>query len=338
MLRGVELILVLLASFPEAAAETCKALPWANPHSSASAAGSLLQKPFTELTPISIAGDGDTFALSLNESSGFFEEREEDWRQRKEIHHAWMKKQQKEDQEYQSHNLHIPEADAGRTFWQWHYEPSFHCEFEQRIGNVGDGGKWICDPHKLTKKVSSGGSCLVYSVGSNGQFDFEAGILDDISPNCEIHVFDPAPMGTTTGEKARVLASTRIPNVTYHQVALGVEDGWWVYNTSVRTKSLRTIVKELGHTDKMIDIFKIDCEGCEWETYQDWVAEGIKIQQIQSELHLNEKTKPEKLQKARAFFQQLFETGFVVFNKEPNTFGCKGNCVEYAFLRLDPSF
>ncbi|CAE8596625.1 unnamed protein product [Polarella glacialis] len=60
---------------------------------------------------------------------------------------------------------------------------------------MGDGGKWVCDPERITKQVNSGGSCLVYSVGSNGQFDFEARVLRDISPSCEVHVFDPAPAG-----------------------------------------------------------------------------------------------------------------------------------------------
>lgn len=31
-------------------------------------------------------------------------------------------------------------------------------------------------------------------------------------------------------------------------------------------KSLKTLVNELGHNKRTVDIFKIDCEGCEWST------------------------------------------------------------------------
>ena len=45
--------------------------------------------------------------------------------------------------------------------------------------------KWLCDPHRLNKD-----DCLIYSVGSNGQFTFEAA-LNEVAPKCEVHVFDP---------------------------------------------------------------------------------------------------------------------------------------------------
>ena len=39
-------------------------------------------------------------------------------------------------------------------------------------------------------------------------------------------------------------------------------------------------MKELGHAGKTIDIFKIDCERCEVETYAPWLAAPMRLQQI----------------------------------------------------------
>lgn len=68
-------------------------------------------------------------------------------------------------------------------FYQNHYEPEFVCLHERRVGRLGDGGKWICDPHRITNQDD----CLVYSVGSNNDFSFEQSVLDEIGQHCEIH-------------------------------------------------------------------------------------------------------------------------------------------------------
>merc|ERR1712094_50071 len=91
-----------------------------------------------------------------------------------------------------------------------------------------------------------------------------------------------------------------------------------------------TIVHKLNHTGRSIDIFKIDCEGCEWNTYKSWFGSGVYIQ-IQIELHgVNSQT--------HAFFKFLFDLGYVIFHKESNTLGCSGSCIESSLLRLTPDF
>ncbi len=32
------------------------------------------------------------------------------------------------------------------------YNPIFSCPHVQRVGGVGDGAKWTCDPHRLRQK------------------------------------------------------------------------------------------------------------------------------------------------------------------------------------------
>ena len=208
--------------------------------------------------------------------------------------------------------------ERGSQFWQCHYEPDFVCQHEERIGNRGDGGKWTCDPHRIAKKVEAGGSCLIYSIGSNNKYGFELGVQKEIHKDCEIHTFDFGDYG----------ADAKKIGVEYHQWGLGAD------STDGKFKSLSTTVEDLGHQNREIDIFKIDCEGCEWETAVNWfdtaAKHNIMIRQIQVELHGYDAGK------IHAFFDLMYEHGYVIFHKEPNLLGA--SCIEYAFLKLDPEF
>ncbi len=74
-----------------------------------------------------------------------------------------------------------------------YFTPSYHCDFEERLGSVVDGGKWLCRPrsHINTGRRTDGKGCLIYSFGSNQEMSFEASILTDLPRDCEIHIFDP---------------------------------------------------------------------------------------------------------------------------------------------------
>eukprot|EP00420_Gonyaulax_spinifera_P033889 CAMPEP_0197871816 /NCGR_PEP_ID=MMETSP1439-20131203/2114_1 /TAXON_ID=66791 /ORGANISM="Gonyaulax spinifera, Strain CCMP409" /LENGTH=310 /DNA_ID=CAMNT_0043490777 /DNA_START=69 /DNA_END=1001 /DNA_ORIENTATION=+ len=248
--------------------------------------------------------------IAETQSMGLISESAEQWLERKKIHMEQMKRER-------AHRDMAKGEPRGGVWWQDHYEPSFHCELEERVGMMGDGGKWVCDPSTIARKVAAGAPCLVYSVGSNGDFSFEEAVKKTISPHCEVHVFDPAPKGEWTPPAG----------VTYHSMALG--DG-------KTGKTMKQIVSELGHGGRHIDLFKIDCEGCEWSTYKHWLDAGVELRQIMVEMHWG----PVKgdTDKAHGLFDHLFQNGYVVFNKEPNTLGCQGECIEYSFLKLDPSF
>jgi len=246
-------------------------------------------------------------SISEVESFGFISEPDNVWKKRKQVHMNQMRNEADHRHAYDGSN-------RGAEWFQFHYEPSFHCELEERIGMMGDGGKWVCDPGRIARLVQSGQSCLIYSVGSNGDFSFEQAVLQDISSSCEIHTFDPAKEGTWKVPK----------NVNYHAVALG---------PTSPARPLSSLVKELGHEGRRIDLFKIDCEGCEWETYESWLGSGVNIGQILVEMHWRQN--PETIHR---MFDFLAKKGYVVFNKEPNTLGCGGECIEYSFLKLDPTF
>ena len=149
---------------------------------------------------------------------------------------------------------------------------------------LGDGGKWICDPHRITEQDE----CLVYSIGSNNDFSFEQSVLDNIGHHCEIHTFDFGNFSAGAAKLGyRLHKGENKRAVIYHQIGLGADE-------PPKYKSLKTVVNELGHNNRTVDIFKIDCEGCEWSTAKHWFEADITLRQIQIELHKsNPKTTPE---------------------------------------------
>lgn len=166
--------------------------------------------------------------------------------------------------------------------------------------------------------------CLIYSVGSNGDFSFEKGLYEIFSreksqPSCEIHVFDPKDFSASVPNDIKSM-------LHFHPWGI-------VGETSISTnfKSLKETVEILGHEGEILDIFKIDCEKCEWETFDDWFSVGLDMRQILVEVHGSPDT-------ANAFFETMQDMGYVTFHKEPNTKHSLGTCVEYAFLKLDSTF
>ena len=144
---------------------------WSNCH---------LSSFFDDLTMNSLVSPSSPadYQLAFNESAGYFDDiRESDWNLIK----ARM------DNTPNCANGCEPLEPA--AWYQQNWEPAISCQHERRIGSWGDGGKWVCDPHRILKKSTK--SCLVYSVGSNNDFGFEEKILTDISPDCVIHTFDP---------------------------------------------------------------------------------------------------------------------------------------------------
>jgi hypothetical protein len=156
-------------------------------------------------------------------------------------------------------------------------------------------------------------------VGSNNDFSFEEAVMKDISMECEIHTFDP-----TIGEHPSHVP--KYGNITFHPWGLADKDEG-VY------KALTTIIKDLHHSRREIDILKIDCEGCEWTSFSGWFDGDTIIRQVLIELHTG--TVNHSPPSAFQFMKYLQSKGYVIFHKEANTLGCKGACIEYGFIKLN---
>ena len=93
-------------------------------------------------------------------------------------------------------------------------------------------------------------------------------------------------------------------------------------------KDINEIRRLLNHESRTIHVFKIDCEGCEWETYLDWLY--LDIRQVQVETHGWNKG-------SLKFFEDMREAGYAMFSKEANTLA-RGTCMEFSFIKLKQSF
>ena len=184
---------------------------------------------------------------------------------------------------------------------------------------------------------------MIYSVGSEGKYEFEDSLIRELGDtHCEIHVFDPGDY-TRPGDPQK-------NNIHYHQ--WGLKSSYdEAYNAAITLnalggaapdlRSFPETLKLLGHEDRTIDIFKLDCEKCEWANYRDWISHDIR--QILIETHGVPSPSVEgnvwhhgALQVA-AFFDAFRDNDFAMFSKEVNVHG-GGRCIEFSYLKLHPDF
>mmetsp|Transcript_24205 Transcript_24205/g.52202 ORF Transcript_24205/g.52202 Transcript_24205/m.52202 type:complete len:333 (-) Transcript_24205:284-1282(-) len=208
------------------------------------------------------------------------------------------------------------------------FEPEAVCFTEERFGSgerykaYGDGPKFVCGVDVLAAKSNSSTGCLVYSIGSNNQIDFEIAVNRFLG--CEIHTFDPTLSKPFIGGRY----------ATFHPWGLG-KDGDEMSikgKTKFTAKSLEHIMKELGHEKRTIDILKIDCEGCEWSAlppfFELMASEKVRVDQVQIEMH-----SPKPVSEIADFFLAADKAKLRIFHKERNHWGCRGyKCLEYAFI------
>lgn len=278
--------------------------------------------------------DGEVAAIMQKASSqaatdsfGFFDGiRDTDW--------AIVKKNVKLHQNHQyndpSHEQNIPPR-----WYAANFDPNFSCMHERRVsmvGGLGDGGKWVCDPHRIGAQVQERrrrgqNGCLIYSVAyslgqqRNKSFKFENAINKEIGEQCEIHIFDPNGSGNDVPEGE---------NVYFHNWGLVGSGDTPAPGTNGIYKTFQETLDALNHHKHFIDILSLDCAGCEWKVYQDWFNVDVRINQILVEVHSAPK-------QAIPFFETFQRHGYVTFHKE-NSLSKNGCCYEYSFLRLSKSF
>lgn len=262
-----------------------------------------------------------SYRLAFEESYGYFDDIDDTF---------WLKMQNKARSQSIFQSPKNPDNSIEYTA-QWmmdNVDPIFRCPLDLRVGGLGDGSKWTCDPHRLATKDD----CLIYSIGSEGNYMFEDGMFQLLGRHCEIHVFDPNP-------KHERPHDVETKNIHYHAWGMTSSDAGTTTFGTEKFISFPETLKELGHTDRRIDILKIDCDGCEWTSYKDWLHHSVDIRQLLIETHPNIAFAYNV--SFGGYISDLLQHGFVPFSKEANVnpgADPYGTIYEWSFIRLKPTF
>lgn len=176
------------------------------------------------------------------------------------------------------------------TVWDF-FPATYSCPHDiQRVGRLGDGGKWVCGmslyearPAPATSRIQSAKAdkeTVIYSFGVNDESTFEAEMLARI-PSAQIYAFDFSVDGF-----GPQIASKYASRAHFSKVGLGPRDEEQAF---VKFFTLQSLMEQNKHT--YIDILKIDIEGGEYEALDSFMdafvkEEKLPVGQVMIELHL----------------------------------------------------
>ncbi|KAJ7626688.1 hypothetical protein DFH06DRAFT_1443784 [Mycena polygramma] len=215
-----------------------------------------------------------------------------------------------------------PNKDPWPAYTVWDFFPAaYNCPHEiQRLGALGDGGKWICGISRLepSRTASSTPLAEILANTDNCQiwgYDFSVNSFGPQIPRSQAHRTHFRPFGLAGTDKH------------------GPEDTNKMY-------TLESLMKMNGHTH--IDLLKIDIEGWEFETLtalvKPYLSSGkpLPFGQLSLEIHLWNLSFAEFL----TWWESLEGAGLRPFWTEPNLVyqnynrGGTTDLAEYTFLNV----
>lgn len=185
------------------------------------------------------------------------------------------------------------------------------CKQMLRLGNIVDGGWDICHDVQFRPKPP----CIVYSFGINYDFSFDEDM--EKTYGCHVFCFDPS-MKTADYKHS--------DHISFYNVGLGdTNKEITVNNEKWKLKTLRTLQEELGHTNRRIDVLKIDIEGNEISSLPEMISSGALKNVVQLCLEFHHYYDLGSLRK-------LYDIGFRIFwaHQNPYTaFYANGETLSY---------
>ncbi len=207
-----------------------------------------------------------------------------------------------------------------RAWAQWDVlSQTMYCDYNyvRKIGKSADGSKWFCGP--VTSGLDQTEQCVIYSLGSRGEFDFEVNFKNIIADDCQIHTFD------CTGSWDPPKTSKGVNVTTVHRWCLGNDE---IDKEGKQFYTLSTIMKKLGHKD--LSYLKMDIEGWETAVYETMMMpENKKIlpRQISFEHHLYGL----EIEGALQTWKKLYDFGYRLAIKERNY--ASECCAEFIIIK-----
>jgi len=212
----------------------------------------------------------------------------------------------------------------------WDYFPAaFNCPHEvERLGALGDGGKWVCGISRLETKPN----CVIYSFGINYESSFEATLLSR-THGCQVWGYD-----FSVKQFGPEIPQTQQYRTHFNPYGLA---GWDHENEQGHKMfALHSLMAQNGHT--FIDILKIDIESWEFDAVTAIINEYKKrgqplpFGQLQLEIHAWNKSFADFLK----WWESLEEAGLRPFWTEANLVyqnynrGSSADLAEYSFINI----
>eukprot|EP00727_Mastigamoeba_balamuthi_P004664 m51a1_g14196 hypothetical protein (240) ;mRNA; r:114466-115185 len=203
-----------------------------------------------------------------------------------------------------------------KSWWLEAFEATHECLLgEDRLGVLGDGGKWVCGMSAFSRP-ERGEPCVVYSMGSNGHWDFEQAVLELSGGRCEVHTFDKDYFEPPDAR------------IKFHKTFVGGRD-----DPATNTKSVATIMRELGHS--RVSILKADIETQEFPVMQQ-IADMSPLPRfdvVLLEVHGFQlgNDRAEGLSTIAQLIRNVEKLGLYMYHREANI-GCSP-CAEFGFAR-----
>ncbi|EGO25988.1 hypothetical protein SERLADRAFT_388764 [Serpula lacrymans var. lacrymans S7.9] len=219
------------------------------------------------------------------------------------------------------------------TLWDF-FLPSFRCPHKvERVGIMGDGGKWTCGLERVIPKKN----CVMYSFGINGESSYEAEIMER-AKGCQLYGYDFSVY--SFGPEIEHVPSIKARS-HFYSYALGPKDAYATEDFP-KTYSLRTLMEKNGHD--FIDILKVDIEGGEFESLDTFIdsfdGEPLPFGQLQLEVHAFRSETVTDFAKFLKWWEKLERAGLRPFFSEPNLVyvnlvrGVRPDLIEYSFINI----
>ncbi|KAI5989787.1 methyltransferase domain-containing protein [Pisolithus orientalis] len=233
-----------------------------------------------------------------------------------------------------SRHIHMfpPDKDPWPAYTTWSFfPPAFDCPHEmERIGALGDGGKWTCGLSRLERKPD----CIIYTFGMYYETSFEAEMLER-TQHCQVWGYD---------YRSNSFGSSKLNNYRAHFFPYGLAhvDAHSPHDEQ-KLYTLKTLMEMNKHTH--IDILKVDVEGWEFEVLaqilQPYITSGepLPFGQLLIEIHTWEK----KFEEFLSWWEALEAAGLRPFMTEVNLVyqnynrGKSTDLAEYSFINVKGS-
>ena len=203
----------------------------------------------------------------------------------------------------------------------------------KRYGNSSEVGKLLCGLETL----ASGDTCIVYSLGSGNQFQFEEAVLSETQ--CTVHTFDctssPPPEKNSRLHFHNICLGEN-SSLQHHIYPLPQRKHWyqfWSSDENQRTyMTFDQILKMQNHTK--IHVLKMDIEGGEYSVFAD-LLKNINRSDLPYQISFESHWWNRDIYHAilhMSLFSQLWTSGYRLLQHELN--GYDPSCVEWTFIRM----